>query len=246
MASISACVSCGLSTGSASESTPPEAMNLITVAPYLICQRTAARHSSGPLQTPFSTPAVGTREGGNGVWSAWPPREPMALTAKIIRGPGTAPLSMASCRPRSRKSPEPRSRIEVKPASSVRRAYSAAYCACSVGQRRIESIVSRYQLLVAWKVTCVCASIRPGSSVESPRSITCAPAGASPPTCAILSPSVTTRPGWTTVPLRASNIRAALRAIGCDNKTMASRIMHAAYHRTGSLRIAQAMVMLRR
>ncbi len=56
MASISACVSCGLSTGSASESTPPEAMNLITEAPYLICQRTAARHSSAPLQMPCSTP----------------------------------------------------------------------------------------------------------------------------------------------------------------------------------------------
>ena len=36
MAFISSCVSCGLSTGSDSDNTPPEGMNLITSAPYFI------------------------------------------------------------------------------------------------------------------------------------------------------------------------------------------------------------------
>ena len=44
MAAVSSAVSCGTSTGSLSESTPPDTANLITSAPYLSCQRTASRH----------------------------------------------------------------------------------------------------------------------------------------------------------------------------------------------------------
>src|SRR6267143_629575 len=225
IASISAWVSCGLSMGSPSDSTPPDGMNLTTLAPYLICQRTAARHSSGPLQTPRSTSAGGTRWGGNGSRSAWPPREPIAYRETNMRGPGTAPLSMALRNPRSRKSAEPRSRTVVNPASSVRRAYSAAYCACSAGQRRRISIVSRYQLGPASKERWVWASIRPGSKVTSPRSITCAPAGGAPPTREMRLPSTTTSAGCTTAPVRASNIRAAFSATGLAARTATSKNM---------------------
>src|SRR5579862_7227778 len=61
-------------------------------------------------------------------------------------------------------------------------------------------------------VRCVCASIKPGSSVASPRSITSAPAGtlAPPPTPTILPSTTTTRPGAASASLFPSNIRAAL------------------------------------
>lgn len=52
IAPISAAVSCGTSTASDSDSTPPEAAILMTSAPYSICVRTACAQSSAPLHTP--------------------------------------------------------------------------------------------------------------------------------------------------------------------------------------------------
>src|ERR1700693_2452559 len=149
---------------------------------------------------------------------------------------------MALRRPTSRNSADPRSRTVVKPASSVRRAYSAAYCACSVGQRSRPSMVSRYQLGPDSNVRCVCASISPGRRVTSPRSITSAPAGAAPPTWAIRSPFTTTSAGCTTVPLRASNRRAALIATGLVARSATIRNMKTSdpalvSHRTGGFRL---------
>src|SRR6266404_764607 len=62
---------------------------------------------------------------------------------------------------------------------------------------------------------CVCASMNPGSSVASPRSITWAFGGISAlaPTPRILSPSTTITPGETTRSPIPSNIRAALSTI---------------------------------
>src|SRR2546427_40137 len=59
---------------------------------------------------------------------------------------------------------------------------------------------------------CVCASIRPGSSVMSPRSIVRASAGTEPPIDSMLLPRTTIRAGETTFPPRPSIMRAARRA----------------------------------
>src|SRR5579883_1268664 len=60
-------------------------------------------------------------------------------------------------------------------------------------------------------VRCVCASMKPGSSVASPKSITSAPAGVSAlfPTDRILPSETTTTPGLTSVLLFPSKSRAA-------------------------------------
>src|SRR5437870_433168 len=58
----------------------------------------------------------------------------------------------------------------------------------------------------------VCASMRPGSSVMSPRSIVCASAGTGPPIDSMVFPRTTITAGDTTLPLRPSIIRAARRA----------------------------------
>ncbi len=64
---------------------------------------------------------------------------------------------------------------------------------------------------------CTCASISPGISVMSPRSITSAPAGCSTdvPAAAIRSPSTSTSPGVTIFPAETSNKRAACSTIAC-------------------------------
>ena len=62
---------------------------------------------------------------------------------------------------------------------------------------------------------CVCASMNPGMSVTSPRSITSAPAGtlALAPVPAIFPSVTTTTPGLPIFPLFPSNIRAALMTV---------------------------------
>ena len=99
----------------------------------------------------------------------------------------------------------------VKPAMSVRRACSVASMArCAISFLKSSSS-SRFQSSVASPDRCVCASMRPGRSVTSPRSITSAPAGgcALAPTAVILLPSTTTMPGATTASLLPSKRRAA-------------------------------------
>ena len=91
------------------------------------------------------------------------------------------------------RSLEPTSRTVVKPAISVRRAYSVAMIACSGMGFFSQSSWSCFQSRLDSKLRWVWASIRPGSSVASPRSSTRAPAG----TCA-LEPAATMRPSDTT------------------------------------------------
>ena len=75
-ADISSGVSCGVSTSSASESTPPEAQNLITSAPYLTWNRTASRNPAGPWAMPSAGPSSRSRSWRIPLRSACPPRAP--------------------------------------------------------------------------------------------------------------------------------------------------------------------------
>ena len=129
-----------------------------------------------------------------------------------MRGPMIFPLRMALRSPTSMKSLEPTSRTVVKPASSVRLAYTLASSARSAIGFLRASRVSRFQSPLASPERCVWASMRPGNSVASPRSITSAPAGSAAPgpMAVIFSPATTTKPGETARSLRPSNIRAAL------------------------------------
>ena len=135
----SAGVSCGTSTGSDSDSTPPEAQILITSAPYFICRRVARRHSSGPLHTPSSGPDGVTRSGGKGELSQWPPVDPSAWPATNMRGPSVRPPLIALRRATSMKSPAPRSRALVTPDASASLALRAAWNDCSTGKRSMPS-----------------------------------------------------------------------------------------------------------
>ena len=96
-----------------------------------------------------------------------------------MRGPGIMPASIAFISETSAKPGAPTSRTVVKPASSVRRALRAPRKAASAGSSRTGRVTQSPSMSY---VRCVCASIRPGRTVTSPRSMACAPAGASPPT----------------------------------------------------------------
>src|SRR5438309_9974560 len=74
---------------------------------------------------------------------------------------------------------------------------------------------------------CVCVSIRPGSRVRSPRSITRAPAGRSVPTASIDSPRTTTTARFRYRPLFTSRRRDAFTAIrGASGGGAAARGAH--------------------
>ena len=77
----SACESCGTSTSSVGESTPPVAHVLITSAPYLILKRTAKRAWSGELMTPSSGPVswLSNPNRRPAPSSQWPPRRPQRM-----------------------------------------------------------------------------------------------------------------------------------------------------------------------
>src|SRR6185295_2310869 len=96
---------------------------------------------------------------------------------------------------------------------SVRRTYSVARMAFSGTLRRSPSTAARYQSSELSPVRCTWASMKPGSSVASPRSMTRAPAGmGSPDPAAVIVPPVTTTTAFGTVESpRPSNMRAALR-----------------------------------
>src|SRR5438067_12392198 len=76
---------------------------------------------------------------------------------------------------------------------------------------------SRYQSPLSSEAMCVCASMKPGRIVASPRSMTCAPAGTAPPIDLIRLPSITTTAFFVTASEVPSKSRAAFRAIvfGC-------------------------------
>ena len=75
------------------------------------------------------------------------------------------------------RSLEPTSRTVVKPASTTARALTAALMACSATSRRNSLTNAWFQSSLYSPVRWVWASMNPGKSVASPRSITAAPAG---------------------------------------------------------------------
>ena len=84
----------------------------------------------------------------------------------------------------------PTSRTVVNPASSTFRAWTVDSIAFSATSRRKPSTNSCFQSSVDSPVRWVCASMKPGESVASPRSMTSAPAGMarSVPTARIFGP----------------------------------------------------------
>ena len=184
-------------------------------APYLCASRTASRAWSAPLITPTHGPVSGKRPWRYPPSSQCPPVAPMAWTETSILGPAIFPLAIALRRPTSIESREPTSRTVVNPAISVTRAFTLASRACSATVFCNLSSVACFQSSEYMPVRCVCASMNPGSSVASPRSITSAPAGtlAVGPAAVILPSATTTTPGFTSASPLPSYIRAAFRTI---------------------------------
>ena len=162
-------------------------------------------------------PCSGSRSrmpGAKPVVSACPPVIPIAWPAGKIHGPSISPLSTDFISETSTQSLEPTSRTVVKPASSVTRALCAP---CSAASASVSCTGRLTQSPSIASVKCVCMSIRPGTSVRSPRSITCAPSGTgSPllPTDVIARPVTTICGCATSLPARTSSICAARRTIG--------------------------------
>src|ERR1035437_7394956 len=142
----------------------------------------------------------------------------MALVETSIRGPGTFPDAIALRSPMSRKSDAPTSRTVVNPAISVTRAFTLASSACSATVLVSVSICCLRKSSSYAIVKCVCASMKPGRIVASPKSMTSDPAGISAfaPTPRIVSPNTTTSPGDTTRSPTPSNILAPLITMGRD------------------------------
>ena len=120
-----------------------------------------------------------------------------SCAATSMRGPGTTPASIALRRP----DVDEVAGAHVAHGGEARQRACAARarwrgCACSGTPRRRPSTTSWYQLSPDSPVRCMCASMMPGSSVASPRSITVAPAGTARPvpTALIAPPSTTTTP----------------------------------------------------
>ena len=105
----------------------------------------------------------------------------MPCTAVSMRGPSVTPALMALRRPTSTKSCAPdiahggEAGLERAPGVHAPRTGPARPGSASGGCRRRGSSPSRTR-----SVRCVCASMKPGSSVASPRSMTRAPAGSAP------------------------------------------------------------------
>src|SRR5260221_2220573 len=74
----------------------------------------------------------------------------------------------------------------------------------------------------------VCMSIRPGSSVTSPRSMDCAPSGTLSVMAEMRSPSTTTTAFGLIVPLRTSSTRAAWMATGAATEGTVARMARTA------------------
>ena len=102
----------------------------------------------------------------------------------------------------------PMSRQVVKPAFSVTSAFAAPHNASCPG---VVFTSASSQCTPRAPVRCVCRSIRPGSSVAAPRSMTRAPDGTGSvrPTATMRSPSMRTIAGSSGVPPFPSTSRAA-------------------------------------
>src|SRR5258708_24935386 len=107
----------------------------------------------------------------------------------------------------------PISRSAVKPAiRSSRAASTAMIVRCGT-----DSCTVCKSSAPGCRNKCTCASINPGMSVRSPRSITSDPAGrfTDGPASTMRSPCTSTSPGFTTRPLLTSNSRAARSTTVC-------------------------------
>ena len=132
-----------------------------------------------------------------------------------IRGPGTAP-HQSHCEP-----PYPPT-LRLRPHVPFRG--EARHQIVSCCQHRLDRALRHDSCTVCkssapgCKNKCTCASINPGISVQSPRSITSAPAGrfTEEPTSTIRSPCTSTSPGFTRRPLFTSSSRAACNTIACE------------------------------
>src|SRR6185369_9549905 len=131
-----------------------------------------------------------------------------AQVATCMRGPGISPALMASRNATSTSSPPPTSRQVVKPASIVARTLLTPVIAACAAELFICSMGERPTRDERW----VWQSIRPGSSVASPRSVTARPAGALASTDSTVSPDTTTHTGPRTSPAFTSTKRAARTA----------------------------------
>src|SRR6185503_3226295 len=128
--------------------------------------------------------------------------------ATCMRGPGMSPALMASRSDTSTSSLPPTSRQLVKPASSVARTLLTPVMALRAAGLFICAMRSR----PTRPERCVWQSIRPGSSVASPRSVTASPDGALDSTDSTESPETTTHTGPRTTPAFTSTKCAARTA----------------------------------
>jgi hypothetical protein len=138
----------------------------------------------------------------------------IALPLMRRRGPGMIPWLMAS---RTAVSAEPApsvpmSRSAVKPA--IRSALAA--CSAKIVRQGTDSSTVCKSSAPGCRNRCTCASMRPGSNVVSPRSITFAPCGWSTdvPMALMRSPSTRISPGWRMFPVSTSSSRAACSTMG--------------------------------
>lgn len=131
------------------------------------------------------------------------------------RGPGPRPRESMALRTAVSAEPAPSvpmSRSAVKPA--IRSALAAAM-ARMVRSGTDSSTVCRSSA-PGCRNRCTCASIKPGSKVRSPRSITSAVGGCATvaPTSTMRSPVTSTSPGWSILPDSTSSRRAARSTMG--------------------------------
>ena len=168
--------------------TPPVAIILIQSAPYLMSRRTA-----GPTSSTLSA-MFGRRgsawSGASTSASPCPPLSERKFPAETIRGPSNdslvdqvterqltvAQIGFARVPQRSEAVRDPYLQVVIPPAAPS----AEDICRPAVGDSSL-----RFPRMCAWQ------SMNPGSSVTSPRSITCAPAGTAPEIARTRSPSMT-------------------------------------------------------
>ncbi len=156
----------------------------------------------------------------------------MALPLMRSRGPGMRPASIAS---RTAVSAEPAPSVPMSrsavnpPIRSSRAASNAPMVRCGT-----DSCTVCRSSAPGWRNRWTCASIRPGSSVRSPRSITSAPAGCftEVPASTMRSPCTRTSPGFRMRPVLMSSSRAARSTMGCGGAFWASAVARKASSRS--------------
>ena len=129
--------------------------------------------------------------------SQWPPRMPSEWPAVIIRGPGVQPSSIAFRSAMSSNLPNaPTLRTVVKPDIKVARALATLRIEAN-DSKSLTAALSPAGSPSTRPIRCVCASMKPGNRVTSPRSIVLALPGiltdpAAPTAVILLSVTTTT------------------------------------------------------